>query len=223
MNLLNLLELDKYPKLNYHSDLLMVYQKGGLGEFWASKYYNEYYGHIPNPIVKTNDAIRNDPIHKDYIDQGIVTKDVFKDDRMLDYPMFNHYFYNISEGDKVEKKSEFNIADILLDYFIKKYNISMPLFILKCKANLTTQVSKATKDNFSEPHVDILETPHIGMICYMNDSDGDTFFFDKDLNIIKRVQPKRGRVVIFRGETLHSAGHPIVSEQRVVMNFDFKR
>ena len=164
----------------------------------------------------------NPTIHKDYIDQGIVTKDVFKDDRMVDYPMFNHYFYNISEGDKVEKKSEFNIADIMLDYFIKKYDISMPLFILKCKANLTTQVSKATKDNFSEPHIDILETPHIGMICYMNDSDGDTFFFDKDLNIIKRVQPKRGRVVIFRGETLHSAGHPIKSEQRVVMNFDFK-
>ena len=77
MNLLNLLEVDKYPKINYHSDLLMVYQKGGLGEFWASKYYNEYYGHIPNPIMKTHNVIRNDPVHKDYIDVFLYTKQLY--------------------------------------------------------------------------------------------------------------------------------------------------
>ena len=45
------------------------------------------------------------------------------------------------------------------------------------------------------------------ILYYVNDSDGDTLFFDnKDkLNIIKRVSPKKGRVVHFDNNKLHAS------------------
>ena len=70
------------------------------------------------------------------------------------------------------------------------------------------------------PHTD-RDEDHKVLIYYANDSDGDTFFFDKQLNIIERVPPKKGRFVIFDGRTLHSAGFNTESEIRLNINYNF--
>ena len=155
-------------------------------------------------------------IKDSYFNKGIRTTE---DDRVLEYCMFNHYFYDTSSTTK--ELSGFNIANDMLDFMIRKFDLT-DLVIYKVKANLTTQALNATKDNFAEPHIDIRDSKHIGLIYYVNDSDGDTFLFDDKLNIKERVTPKKGRVLIFNGHILHSAGHPINNSKRIVINFDFK-
>ena len=51
-----------------------------------------------------------------------------------------------------------------------------------------------------------------------NDSDGDTVFFEKE-KVIKKVTPKKGRIVLFDGETLHSGGFP-TDNPRCIVNFN---
>ena len=158
----------------------------------------------------------NKRIKQSYVDKGIRAKN---DDRILDYCMFNHYFYDTSQTQ--EKMSGFDTSNHMLDYMIKTYNLE-DVILFKVKANLTTQMNNATKDNFAEPHIDIRDNEHIGLIYYVNDSDGDTFMFNNNLEIRKRITPKKNRAVVFKGNILHSAGHPLKTNRRLVINFDFK-
>ena len=56
-------------------------------------------------------------------------------------------------------------------------------------------------------HVD-QNYPHIVGLYYPNDSDGDTFFFDDDLNVIHREPVERGKMVVFDGKWKHSSSSP---------------
>lgn len=75
-----------------------------------------------------------------------------------------------------------------------------------------------TELEYARPHTDF-GTPHWVVLYYVNDSDGDTVFFDNNNNIIKRVTPKKGRIVLFNGNILHSGGIP-KENPRCVINFN---
>jgi hypothetical protein len=77
------------------------------------------------------------------------------------------------------------------------------------------------KENYiSEPHTDMPD-PHLACLYYVNDTDGDTIFFNQDkTTIIKKVAPKKGRVVIFDGSIWHSSSTP-TKNVRSVINFNF--
>jgi hypothetical protein len=68
------------------------------------------------------------------------------------------------------------------------------------------------------PHVD-LTTPHTSLIYYINDSDGDTLFFDDNDNIINSVTPTKGTAVLFDGLVLHAAGIP-TKGPRCIVNYN---
>ena len=55
---------------------------------------------------------------------------------------------------------------------------------------------------------------------YINDSEGDTVFFDDNKKEIKRVSPKKGRIVFFNGNQLHSGSYP-TNTPRFILNFNF--
>lgn len=75
-----------------------------------------------------------------------------------------------------------------------------------------------TNLEYAKPHTDF-GFPHWVVLYYVNDSDGDTVFFDNNNVEIKRVTPKKGRVVLFNGAIMHSGGIPKESP-RCVINFD---
>lgn len=77
-----------------------------------------------------------------------------------------------------------------------------------------------TKTGYNMPHIDA-ECPHTTALYYVNDSDGDTFFFNNDGEVCNRVTPKKGRVVIFDGLTHHASSCPIESSHRLVINFNY--
>ena len=74
-------------------------------------------------------------------------------------------------------------------------------------------------ENFHYIHNDLPE-PHWVCLYYVNDSDGDTIFFDDDENEIKRVSPKKGRIAFFDGSIKHCTSTPS-KNKRVVLNFNF--
>lgn len=75
-----------------------------------------------------------------------------------------------------------------------------------------------TEQDHMAPHVDY-HFEHTVVLYYINDADGDTVFYNNQGQIIKRVTPKKGRVVMFDGLTLHSGGIPKTGP-RCIVNFD---
>ena len=83
---------------------------------------------------------------------------------------------------------------------------------------------------YDNPHVDV-KFEHLVVLYYVNDSDGDTFIFDKTLNdtptikpntkfeVIKRITPKKGRAIIFDGNRYHSSSCPTIGV-RCILNFN---
>ena len=63
---------------------------------------------------------------------------------------------------------------------------------------------------------------HYTMLYYVNDSDGPTKFYDhKDGEVVKMVDPKKGRAVLFTGDTYHASSSPRNHSNRIVLNYNF--
>ena len=64
------------------------------------------------------------------------------------------------------------------------------------------------------------ETPHLVLLYYVNDADGETLLYDKtaddieddemyldekhEFNVVNKIMPKQGRILLFDGKTYHS-------------------
>ena len=61
------------------------------------------------------------------------------------------------------------------------------------------------------------------MIQYHKGSSHDTFENMRQVQneVIKIVEPKQGRAVIFDGRIYHSSSSPVQSQKRIVINFNF--
>ena len=121
-------------------------------------------------------------------------------------------------------------------FAIKYRNIS------RCKVNVQTRAKMHTVDKYNLPHID--QSDYIpgafAAIYYINDSDGDTYFFKEsadsllnnmsyentdyysNLTFKSRVTPKKGRLVVFPINQVHAGSHPVDSSYRAVINYNFE-
>ena len=177
----------------------------------------------------------DDVINKNY--QDSIEKTLFSNT----FPWFFHkdITFDIDIGLKNYGFGHTMINDdgqIVSDY----YNFFLPLIfsafdkvnlklknVLKCRTFL--QLPRPNKNPHNTPHVD-LSFNHIVFLYYVNDSEGDTVIykeknsdkkFDKDykFNVFKRISPKKGRGLIFNGNTYHASSNP-TNNPRCVINFD---
>ena len=74
-------------------------------------------------------------------------------------------------------------------------------------------------DSYHGVHTDQI-IPHDVILYYVNNSDGDTYFFDDDRQVIDRVTPKKNTMVVFDGFTEHASSYPSQG-QRITINFNF--
>lgn len=82
------------------------------------------------------------------------------------------------------------------------------------------------------PHID-LQIPHVTALLYLNDSDGETFFYDEEASyenpignpnskIIMAVKPKENKLAFFDGRVYHSSSTPVTNKLRYAVNFNFE-
>jgi hypothetical protein len=125
---------------------------------------------------------------------------------------FNHVVFLENEGSSVFFKDLFPII-----YFLKDEIKS----ILRIRVGMSVKVKD--QNVIHSPHVDYL-IPHKVLLYYVNDSDGDTIFYEKTENDyieFKRIAPQKGAAVIFDGNIYHSSSTPCKNQRRITINIDY--
>jgi hypothetical protein len=135
--------------------------------------------------------------------------------------LLGHTFYLNGE----QQSLNYKISDFILDRFISRSGISFKSLI-RSKANLQFKSAELDRTNYTTPHVDSL-SQHSVLIYYVNNSDGNTVFFDRevgqdktDYTIIQEVEPKKGRFLLFDGKHYHAAKFSLLTDVRININFN---
>lgn len=108
----------------------------------------------------------------------------------------------------------FNLLQVLYCFLLNK-NFNLKKVI---NARLFLQPPSPNPRIIPAIHVDN-DDPHYVCIYYINDCDGDTVFFNQDKIEIKRVTPKKGRIVFFDGKILHTGSSSL--KTRAIINYNF--
>lgn len=146
-----------------------------------------------------------------------VTKDVydqFADDNTIEGTQFTNFLFINGAGNS----SHYAAGAEILEQFCIRTNTPISALI-RIKANLQLKQDR-TDDQHNTMHVDGYD-PHMVMIYYVNDSDGQTFLFDKNMQIEHRISPKAGTCLLFPGHILHAGQPPKASEKRILINYNF--
>ena len=163
------------------------------------------------------------PSTKWYTVPQSVADNFSEDDRVITSPQMVHPV--IIEGWEQHTGGH----EALLMYFIRSFfeqisqDRDLDVYIHRMKANLMHRQICEKPLFFNPPHIDHVGAAPDGRfaaVClyYVDDSDGDTFFFDEDWDIIQRVTPKAGRMVLFRNDLYHASSPPQKNEGRIVLN-----
>ena len=105
------------------------------------------------------------------------------------------------------------------------YHLVMKIIYRFCfEKNIDFQMVCRSAINYSHPRDGLFYLPHTdhdyehkNILIYLNDSDGDTVFWNNERVEIKRVSPKKGRIVIFDGNIMHSTDAPKEKERLVLV------
>ena len=158
--------------------------------------------------------LRSSTVSDEYDNKGNQTV-FYNSKEWIDTPQFTHTFYGNETG------HTFYITEIenALKYINTNYK---DLFIHRIKSNLNVPwITTYKKENYQPPHTDSLHTQCKSLLYYVNDTDGDTYFFDKDLTIVDKVSPKKNRAILFPSSMIHAGSNPIKNKLRIVINFVF--
>lgn len=141
----------------------------------------------------------------------------FIDDNTVDVRQFTH---NLQSDSYVTKY----LIHCIEDYFGRNFSDR----IVRIKVNMLLRDPTYGVNKYHIPHSDHTEDSE-SVIYYVNDSDGDTFLFNEkpninltNITIRDRISPVKGRLVLFDSSYLHASSSPIISSERIVINFVFK-
>lgn len=144
----------------------------------------------------------------------------FAPDKFGEFDILEKYWYQASvvHGEHTVAHLANEIRPFV-DYIAYEI-IKKPLTVMRIKFNMNLYSSK---NAITMPHIDSLEDDFVSFLYYVNDSSGDTHFFDNDKNLIDRVSPKRGTAVLYNSNILHAGSYPKEeTEPRVVMSAVFR-
>ena len=170
---------------------------------------------------KDQKFIKNNLLDNENFPWSYVSDVSKKDNTHQRRPGFKHIFknYNLIEPILVNTRAKLNKVLYAKDE------------ILEARSFLQLPLDK----NFigkgvDTPHLDRTE-PHLVVLYYVNDSDGDTIIYDykskdendipyfEDIKELKRIKPKQGRVVVFDGLYWHTAEQP-KNDIRCIININ---
>ena len=135
---------------------------------------------------------------------------------------FTHTFWDDKDGPRDTQCSHF-IKPALYQIM----DVANCDFVLRARADMVTW---SREDFIHYPHIDS-NVPNIASVFYVNESDGDTIFYNvklddipkdlKDLKECDRVSPKANRLVIFDGDLLHTGCSPTKHKNRILINSNY--
>ena len=152
---------------------------------------------------------------------------------------YNPLEYDIAPGfitnllSPLNSKS-FEKINLIIGAVCNKINFNIEK-IERCYGAIPAFIPNRTKKNTIHVNRDV---PHIVMIYYVNDSDGDTILYDKtindipykkeyhhqevllneyrDFNVTHSITPKKGRVLVFDGRHYHAPSSPSKSMRCII-------
>ena len=90
--------------------------------------------------------------------------------------------------------------------------------ITRLRFGMTTSYGQKV---INKPHVDF-EKKHKVILLYLNNSDGDTYFY-KNNKITKTITPEENKAVLFDGSIFHSSSKPVINNRRIVLNINLEK
>ena len=150
--------------------------------------------------------------HTHGFDYTSVSKQNKKTKFTIDYPQFVKSIFHTQPSCYIDNRF------FPLVYYLLHTNGLSNNFIDRIKINTTFPYPNNTKEKHGPIHQDF-DVKGLSIIYYVNNSDGDTIFFDKNLKEIERVSPKQGRAVVFDSNINHAGCCPINSPYRQIINF----
>jgi hypothetical protein len=128
-----------------------------------------------------------------------------------DNGQFTHAF--VKDGEPISRL--FNLAYPIILFVEKELGLSFNHYY-RGKANMLLTTGSPVTNSI---HRDNPMDGYTSILYYPFDCDGDTVFYDKDLNETQRVTPKENTAVVFNSTTLHASSNPIKYNNRIVLNF----
>jgi hypothetical protein len=151
----------------------------------------------------------------------------FREKEPIEFPAFTHVFKTLGKENSNYYNDILPIAEIGASYINRVADVYYARTFLQMPLDESVRLKE-----LDFLHVD---TPlkHFVVLYYVTDSDGDTILTNikntktksvtthkaTEENIIARVSPKKGRMLIFDGSFYHVASQPTKS-MRCVINFD---
>lgn len=126
---------------------------------------------------------------------------------------FTHSFYK----PQINWNSDwFMLGQAML--YITQSKLGIPINnIFRMKANLLTRTND--EETLCEIHKDHDEIGYKSLLYYVDDSDGDTIFFDESKKyIIDKETPKKNSAIFFDSNIYHTGNRPKKNKRRIVIN-----
>jgi len=174
--------------------------------------------YYPDTVTYSDDFVKNNKTYIDNIDK--------KYGPIKDSQRFCHTVYNVKQAKypfetllnniNSPLRKNFNYFPIFINEIQEKYFLNT-FKITRCAVNRQL-ISPSWFLNGIHPDIECNRT--FTVLYYVNDSDGDTLFFDKD-NLIKCTAPVKGTGVIFPSTTWHAGACPTKTDTRTVINILF--
>ena len=144
-----------------------------------------------------------------------------------DPPHFNEYGFTHSFWRVMSGPVNSSAARFIQPLLYQILDVTNCDFIWSARADMVTW---SGKEEFIHPaHIDF-DIPNTASVFYVNESDGDTIFYNVKLNNVvnyqdlkeyDRVSPKANRLVIFDGALLHTGCSPTKHKNRILINSNY--
>lgn len=129
---------------------------------------------------------------------------------------FNYSWYHALVLDGRINSSFYKLFEPSILNILEKFKLKNKI-INRIRLGKTVSVGKKHINN---PHIDQHEK-HQTILYYLNDSDGDTYFYKKDKKTIeKQITPEQNKAVLFDGLIYHASSKPIKNMYRLVLNIN---
>lgn len=149
------------------------------------------------------------------------------------------YVNNITYGEDykdIQNGYSFSFTEDLPQYWLYQYLIFKTCekinFNVKKIIRIRKRMTYPNKEKYNipyQPHVD-MEYPHLNLLYYVNDSDGDTFLYNEKYNkkykksnqnfsLQQKVKFQKGNILIFDGKQYHSSSLSSTNN-RIILNIN---